>query len=70
MDSVTMVTHWGTKTMMEEEGGVPLANITPVKCAVRFTPPMLILVYKDEKTGECAVMTHGFTFSCLATSSI
>lgn len=34
---------------------VPQASaplITPIKCALKFVPPVLILVYKEETTGE------------------
>lgn len=27
------------------------ASIIPIKCALRYKPPVLILVYKDEATG-------------------
>ena len=39
-----MVTKcWGNK--MEPPG------IVPIKCALRYKPPVLILIYKDETTG-------------------
>ena len=29
-------------------------NIIPIKCALKFSPPLLILVYRDDSTGILA----------------
>ena len=36
---------------------VSSVKITPIKCALRFMPPVLILVYREETTGELYYFT-------------
>lgn len=43
-----------------------MTTIVPIKCALRYKPPVLILVYKDEKTGKLrrrSMPLRGFTAS-------
>lgn len=44
------------------EGKMEPPDIVPIKCALRYKPPVLILVYKDEATGECVLYCQALTW--------